>query len=144
MAIWHFQIALVPAGAPAPVETNEGLDSSISWRTLPMLDWDSVTSGCLQKNTPWSSGVETWGDPELVQLYVMRGHGRTEDAFLRIDVRQEIGSTLDTLLTKLRKAGLMLAFSSSEICEPLRREVDEHLGESLAFNRFNVEEGGAS
>ena len=136
MAVWHFQVALIPAGSLPPIETNERLDCLASWRGVIKPDWEAIVSGILQKNKPWSPQVDTWGVSDTLQLYVLHNRGQMEDAFLRIDVRQEIGSILNTLLARLRAAGLMFAFSNSDICEVSRHELDSRLKLSLAFVRF--------
>jgi hypothetical protein len=138
MAIWHFEIPLIPEGAPAPIDTNEGMDCLASWRGAVRPDWDAVSAGILPKGASWSPEVDIWEDSDILQLYVLHGRGQMEYASLRVDVRQRIGLKLDTLLARIKAAGLMFAFCSSDICEPSRQELDEHLKRSLAFRRFNA------
>lgn len=138
MAIWHCEIPLIPEGAPAPVDTDEGMDCLASWCGAVRPDWEAITSGILPKGESWSPDLDIWEDSDILQLYVLKDHGQMEYASLRIDVRQKIGPKLDTLLARIKAAGLVFAFYSSDICEPSRQELDEHLKRSLAFRRFNA------
>lgn len=56
MAIWHFQVRLVPEGCLAPIETLEGADASTCWRESIAPNWDHITSGVLQKEPSAAKG----------------------------------------------------------------------------------------
>ena len=136
MAIWHFQVRLIPEGALPPVETMEGADASACWRNSISPDWDGITVNILRKERSGTEGVDTWGDPDSIQLYVVRTAGQIEDAFLRIDVRRPISPVIEQLLSRFRESKLLLAFSSSDVRQPSFSELADRLEKSTARRRF--------
>jgi hypothetical protein len=136
MAIWHFQVRLIPEGALPPIETIEGADASACWRDSISPDWDGITSNLLRKQCSSTDGVDIWGDPDSIQLYVVRTAGQIEDAFVRIDVRVPISPVMDQLLARFRESKLLLAFSNSDIRQSSFPELSDRLEKSTAWRRF--------
>jgi len=137
MAIWNFEFDVIPKGAPAPVDTSEGIDCSASWEDAVEPDWDAIADGCLEKAESWSPDIKVWGSEEYIELRVVHAKNAVLEAHIRVDVRVDSSQALTILTSRLESARLEIVVWPNDPFPPSGQEIWNYLKSSVAYQRFH-------
>ena len=159
MAIWQFDIALIPAAA---LEANpEIIDDSVSEAGLETGAWwsyaklpaelEGVLDAVLPIGKSWSADLEMRGTEDGDRIDVYRNDGAIESIEIRIDVRELDSAFLEHVCELTRRLRCKLyAFESREALEPDLFTLSQAIRRSNAARfvsdpeRFFAELAGAS
>jgi hypothetical protein len=139
MAIWNFEFYVIPKGAPAPVDTTDGIDCSASWKDAVEPNWGAIVDGCLENAESWSPDIKVWGSQEHIELRVIHADHAVLEAHIRVDVRVNSKQALTTLMRRLESAGLEIVVWPNEPFPPSGQQILNHLKSSAAYQRFHAD-----
>ena len=105
MAVWQFDIALVPVSALAAdpnlfanSKTPDGLETSSWWTDYPeKKDLDGEIGEILPKGKSWHDDLSAWGDEDGSRIDVWRDKGALDSISIRIDANTPDSDFLRTV-----------------------------------------------
>ncbi len=93
MAVWQFQVTLVPkrwleaGGSIAALFSEEGWDPAVAWSSFDGEGIDERLGRVLPPGKSWSASLSQWGSDELDDIRLWRDNGRIASLFVRFDLR---------------------------------------------------------
>lgn len=94
MAVWQFNVALVPrgwidsGGDVADLFGQEGFDPAMAWRQYDDARLEGVLSRVLSRGRSWHPELTSWGNAETDDIQLWRTDKYVESIHVRFDLRK--------------------------------------------------------
>lgn len=141
MAIWQFQVLLVPEkwaelnqSRIANYVDDHGWDISDAWRGCgPRQFVEGLIDGYMDRGESWSAEITIWGHEERHDIQLSGDGGEIEDIQVRIDLRESPRRMIQTTVSLARRLGCsILIMEKSEVIAPSLEDLLRYASQSSA------------
>jgi len=123
MAIWQFQLCLIPAEWALTSESDvesffseDGFDTSPAWKEHPLkLDIGPVAEKLLPLGESWHKNLIVYGDLERTDVQIWKRDKIVESLYVRLDLRETSIKFLERLIDFANKLDCWFLFPDTKL-----------------------------